>query len=152
MKLAEALVLRADLQKRIAQLKQRILNNALVQEGDEPSEAPSTLLEEIELLLKQSEELAGRINHTNCETRLNSGDTLTAALAHRDTLRFQSQLYRDLAEAASNKRSRYSNSEIKYVSTVMVPQVQGQADDLAKKHRLLDTEIQQLNWNTDLKD
>jgi len=34
MKLAEALTLRADLQKRIAQLKERLLINAKVQEGD----------------------------------------------------------------------------------------------------------------------
>jgi hypothetical protein len=43
MKLAEALILRADLQKRIEQLKQRILNNVMVQEGDEPAEDPSQL-------------------------------------------------------------------------------------------------------------
>ena len=36
MKLAEALILRADCQKRIAQLKGRLLVNAKVQEGDAP--------------------------------------------------------------------------------------------------------------------
>ena len=34
MKLAEALVLRADLQKRIAQMRQRLQQSALVQEGN----------------------------------------------------------------------------------------------------------------------
>ncbi len=38
MKLAEALVLRADYQKRITQLKQRLLLVARVQEGDRPAE------------------------------------------------------------------------------------------------------------------
>ena len=37
MKLAEALILRADCQKRIAQLKSRLLVNAKVQEGDAPA-------------------------------------------------------------------------------------------------------------------
>ena len=37
MKLAEALMLRADCQKRIAQLKARLLTNAKVQEGDAAS-------------------------------------------------------------------------------------------------------------------
>ena len=36
MKLAEALSIRADLQKKVAQLKERIKDSAKVQEGDEP--------------------------------------------------------------------------------------------------------------------
>jgi hypothetical protein len=40
MKLAEALSIRKDLQKRIQQLGQRIQNNVKVQEGDAPSEEP----------------------------------------------------------------------------------------------------------------
>ena len=36
MKLAEALFLRADYQKRLDQLKQRLLRNARVQEGADP--------------------------------------------------------------------------------------------------------------------
>ena len=38
MKLAEALALRADLQRRLEQLKQRLIKNARVQEGDTPEE------------------------------------------------------------------------------------------------------------------
>ena len=34
MKLAEALILRADIQKNIAQLRERLMLNAKVQEGD----------------------------------------------------------------------------------------------------------------------
>ena len=48
MKLAEALSLRADLQKRLAQLKVRLVNNAKVQEGELPSEAPEDLLTELD--------------------------------------------------------------------------------------------------------
>lgn len=44
MKLSEALMNRADYQKWLGLLKQRILNNAKVQEGDEPAEAIPTLL------------------------------------------------------------------------------------------------------------
>ena len=40
MKLAEALILRADCQRHIEQLKQRLLRNVKVQEGDKPSEDP----------------------------------------------------------------------------------------------------------------
>ncbi len=48
MKLAEALILRADCQKRIAQLKSRLLTNAKVQEGDAPAETPQDLIVEVE--------------------------------------------------------------------------------------------------------
>ena len=48
MKLAEALNLRADLQKRIAALKDRLIRNAKVQEGDTPSEDPVMLLKELD--------------------------------------------------------------------------------------------------------
>jgi len=47
MKLAEALMLRADIQKRIDQLKQRLLRNVKVQEGDRPAENPEALLSEL---------------------------------------------------------------------------------------------------------
>ena len=44
MKLAEALLLRSDQQKKLASLKQRINANVLVQDGDEPSEDPNELI------------------------------------------------------------------------------------------------------------
>ena len=53
MKLAEALILRADLQKRIDQLRVRLNNNAKVQENDEPSEKPEELLNELDSNINQ---------------------------------------------------------------------------------------------------
>src|SRR5207237_1352535 len=47
MKLAEALILRADCQKRMAQLKGRLLVNAKVQEGDAPAETPQRPLPDV---------------------------------------------------------------------------------------------------------
>lgn len=46
MKLATALSERADLQRRLAALQNRLNNNAKVQEGEAPAEAPKTLLAE----------------------------------------------------------------------------------------------------------
>ena len=48
MKLAEALQERADLNRRIQQLQQRLTNNALVQEGETPAEDPAELLAELD--------------------------------------------------------------------------------------------------------
>jgi len=54
MKVAEALALRADLQKRLEQLKQRLVKNARIQEGDKPEEDPVELQAELE---KSAQEL-----------------------------------------------------------------------------------------------
>ena len=43
MKLAEALQERADLNRNIEQLKNRLSSNALVQEGEQPVECPENL-------------------------------------------------------------------------------------------------------------
>jgi len=48
MKIAEALALRADLQSRLEQLKQRLVKNARIQEGDAPAEDPVELQSELE--------------------------------------------------------------------------------------------------------
>ena len=68
MKLAEALNLRADTQTRVAQLKERLLSNVKVQEGDEPAEAPQALFSELDAALKSLQELILRINKTNLST------------------------------------------------------------------------------------
>ena len=65
MKIAEALILRADIQKRIAQLKVRLNNNAKVQENEEPAEDPEFLLTELTALISQLTELVIKINRTN---------------------------------------------------------------------------------------
>ena len=44
MKLAEALSIRKDLQKRIFQIEKRLEDNVKVQEGDEPAENPEELM------------------------------------------------------------------------------------------------------------
>ena len=48
MKLAEALQERADLDRRVQQLQQRLENNAMVQEGESPAEDPAELLAELD--------------------------------------------------------------------------------------------------------
>ena len=48
MKLATALSERADLQKKLAELGNRLNQNAKVQEGEEPAEAPEELLAELD--------------------------------------------------------------------------------------------------------
>ena len=152
MKLAEALILRADTQKRLAQLRERIRANAKVQEGEAPAEAPQTLIAEFERVVNDAFDLLRQINKTNSVTEFEAGKTLTDALAERDILAMRRKMYAELVEAASLSYNRYSRTEIKYQNTVNVAQIQKQADDLARDYRELDTKIQALNWNTELVD
>jgi hypothetical protein len=150
MKLAEALIQRADAQKRIEQLKARIVRNARVQEGEEPAENPVALLEELERLAENLADLIKRINRTNGQTAIADGKTLSDALAERDILVVRRAAYQDLAQAASVSQDRYMRSELKFKSTVPVPEMQARADDFARQHRELDAKIQEANWNTEL--
>jgi hypothetical protein len=151
-KLAEALILRADCQKRFEQLKARLLRNARVQEGDEPAENPRELLAELERVARELADLVKRINLTNSVTAFGEGRTLTDALAEREALGRRFRLYTELAAAASTSQDRYTRTEVKYVSTVEVADVQRQADVLAREFRVLDARLQELNWRTELKE
>ena len=150
MKLAEALQERADLNQRIAGLKSRLINNALVQEGEQPNEDPKELMNELNSCIEQLEKLIARINLTNCETKIN-GESLTVLLARKDTLTLRLSAYRDLANAAGQNSRRATKSEIKLLTTVNVRALQREADSMAKALRELDNSIQAANWSTELK-
>lgn len=150
MKLAEALVLRSDQKKRIEQLKQRILRNAKVQEGEKPAEDPEALLQEMERISEELVVLIQRINKTNSVTEMEKGSTLADAIATRDILLLKDSVYRDLAQAATVTHDIRTKSEVKFKGTVKVSQIQEHADQLAKAHRELDTKIQEMNWKTEL--
>ena len=62
MKLAEALLLRSDQQKKIISLKQRINANVLVQDGDKPSEDPNELLKQVFALIQEFQKLSYAIH------------------------------------------------------------------------------------------
>ena len=149
MKLAEALILRADLQKRIDQLRVRLNNNAKVQENDEPSENPEELLNELDNNINQLKILIKQINKTNCVT-VSNGQTLADMIAERDTLTLKSNILRGFLNIAGQKVNLYSTTEIKIMSTVDVPALQKEVDQLSKKIRETDTELQQANWLTEL--
>ena len=150
MKLAEALNQRADLQKRIAQLRERLANNVKVQEGYQPAENPNDLFKELEGSLKQLKDLIVSINRTNQET-IWEGKTLTEMIAEKDVLSMHLGTLRATLEAANVRSDRFSRNEIKFVRTVDVNALQKKVDDLSKELRELDSRLQQANWMTDIK-
>lgn len=152
MKLSEALVLRADTQKRIQRLMQRLSLSARVQEGETPPEDPHALLAELNHLAQQLQDLITRINLTNARATLESGETVTAALARRDVLTLQYRVLQHFAKAASEITDRYSRSEIRIRPTVDVGELRNRLDAIAQEHRNLDMAIQAANWTTEMEE
>ena len=149
MKLAEALQERADLNRRIEQLRYRLSNNVLVQEGETPLEDPAALLGELESSFTRLEWLIARINLTNCAIKV-AGRSLTALIARRDVLSLRAEAYRRLVEEASQNTHRATRTEIKIQSTDEVPALQRPAEDASRELRLLDNTLQATNWTADL--
>jgi len=150
MKLADALMERADCHRRLEELKVRIIRNAKYQDGEKPSEDPKEILSEYEEVATKFEGLIVRINLTNNSTKLADGTPMVEALARRDILKIKYALYTSLASEATPKQDRYSKKEIKFISAVSVKDTQQQADQLAKQYRELDALIQQTNWSTEM--
>lgn len=149
MKLAQALILRADTQKRLEQLKGRLLDNAKMQENERPSEDPKLLLKELDRLSDELFRLILAINLTNSSAKF-EGLSLTEMIAKKDTLSQKASVLREFAKSASQKVDLYSNSEIKILSSVDVATLQKQIDELSKEIRELDMKLQEANWQVDL--
>ncbi len=149
-KLAEALLLRADIQKKIASLRERVVANAVVQQGDKPHEDPTVLMKEATGAMATLETLVTNINKTNLHSKLKDGRTLTEAIAHRDTLAAHHALVIAAIGGARKEPDRYGMREIKWVATIKISAMQKQADDLAKTIRELNGRIQEANWKVDL--
>ena len=149
MKLAQALILRSDTQKRIEQLKVRLLSNAKTQENEKPSEDPKLLLKELDKLTSELFRLICSINLTNSSAKFD-GISLTEMIAKKDALTLKANVLREFATSASQKVDLYSNSEIKILSTVDVAALQKQVDALSKEIRELEMKLQEANWAVDL--
>ena len=151
MKLSEALSRRKDLQTRICQLDSRLQSNVMIQEGEKPVEDPKELLAELRECVKQVKYFVYQINVTNMQVTAEDGRTLTKLLAERDALATHINLLRNMIEKASNVNNvRYSRSEIKNVLTFDVKALRKQVDSLSQEYRLLDMEIQTMNFTFDL--
>jgi len=149
MKLAEALQERADINKRINELRRRLENCLLVQEGEEPAEDPNTLLCELDGATERLAELMTAINATNCNTKVN-GMSLTEIIAKKDALSLKHSAYKELVYTAGNNTYRARGTEIKVIAVIKAAELQKTVDKLAKEIRLLDNLLQETNWKTEM--
>ena len=157
MKLAEALLLRADRNRTLEQLKQRVQVSARYQEGEEPPEDARELVSMASTVLDELEGLIRNINLTNSGTVMADGRTVTDALAERDVLRLRYSVLKVSADAASGAQQqvgymRATRSELKLMSDLDVKNLRQQASDIARRVRELDVRIQEVNWTTELQE
>ena len=146
MKLSQALIIRSDYQNKIYELKKRIINNSKVQEGENVSEDPMKLLKELNRVIDELD----RINKTNNESLFEDNITIADAICTRDTIKKKRNAIVAIIEEATIKVDRYSQSEVKFISTISIEQLQKQSDLLAKEFREIDMKIQEKNWTTEL--
>ena len=149
MKLAEALQERADVNRKIEDLRRRLGNVILVQEGEEPAENPAELLQELNAAIERLGYLMAAINRTNSSTKA-GGMTLTELIAKKDSLLIKLSAYRDLVYSAGQSTSRARGTEIRVKPTLKAGDLQREADQLSREVRQLDNLLQETNWSTPL--
>ncbi|HOC69750.1 MAG TPA: DIP1984 family protein [Candidatus Hydrogenedentes bacterium] len=149
MKLAEALLVRRELLNKVRGIRERIEQNAIVQEGDSPAEKPELLLQKALGLLQKEASLVVQINRTNMNCLLPDGLTMMETLARRDRLINEQAVLRGAIES-SYREFRESRQEIKWVNMVDVAALQEKVEELETQLRNLNVAIQETNWLTEL--
>lgn len=150
MKLAEALLLRRDLNNRLFQLRNEISSSVLVQEGDTLDRSITELFKEYDEINQQYSELVVAINRKNATTSVaDSALLLMEALERREQLRRKHAL---LTQALDETKAapRMGRNEIRLVRTIDTKTLTEQLNTTAKQLRELDGKIQQTNWLVDL--
>ena len=150
MKLAEALLRRADMQKKLASLKSRIAENVKVQDGDTPSENPNELLLQANQVMSELYALIDHIHRTNAIAVMPDGATMLSTLVKRDELAERHRLLQTAMDNAVTEGDRYSHREIKWQKVIEPVKLQKQTDDIAVKLRNLNIQLQAANWQIDL--
>lgn len=147
MKLAEGLLLRADLLKKIEHLQNRIKPVLIVSDDKQPQEDPIVLLAQLRKAIQDLELIIVRINKTNNETIVEGEGLLYEALAKRDSLKMLSEKLRNIRQAAQI----YNTGETNLKATISIKNLQIEMDQTGRAFREIDSKIQEINWLTDLK-
>lgn len=148
MKLAEGLLLRADLLKKIEHLQNRIKPVLIVSDDKQPQEDPIVLLAQLRKAIQDLELIIVRINKTNNDTIVEGEGLLYEALAKRDSLKMLSEKLRNIRQAAQI----YNTGETNLKATISIKNLQIEMDQTGRAFREIDSKIQEINWLTELKD
>ena len=150
MRLASALSERAILQEKSTDLRSRMAINAVVQEGETSPEDVWDLLKVLDSIIEKYEHILAAINLTNSRTRTAEGVTLTELLSRREALEKRIDALTRLANAATENPHRYSRNEIKWFPSISMSELRKVKDETEKQLRILNEQIQEINWTTDV--
>ncbi len=148
MKLAEGLLLRADLIKKIEQLQHRIRPVLIVSDDKLPQEDPDKLIAQLRNAITELESLVISINKTNNATQVSGEGSLMEALAKRDSLKMLVEKLRNIRQAAQINNSGDNNLK----TTISIKKLQTEMDQTGRAFRAIDSKIQEINWRTELQD
>lgn len=148
MKLAEGLLLRADLIKKIEHLQNRIMPVLIVSDDRLPQEDPDKLLAQLRKTIQDLEILIIRINKTNNVTVVEGEGLLMEALAKRDSLKLVSEKLRNIRRSAQIFNTGDSNLK----TTINIEKLQIEIDQAGRAFREIDSKVQEINWLTFLVD
>ena len=100
MKLAEALLLRRDLESKLTLLREEIASSAVIQEGDTLDRSIDDLLLDYETTNQEFAQLVIAINQRNAVAKIGEQETIAAALEKREALRRSHAMLTATLEAA----------------------------------------------------
>jgi hypothetical protein len=149
MKLAEGLLLRSDLMKKIEHLQNRIRPVLIVVANTSPQEDPIKLMAKLRKAILDLQAIVIRINKTNNQTYIEGEGPLMEALAKRDALKMLSEKLRNIRQAAQINQAITSTNRS---TTVDIKNLQIEIDQTGRAFRDIDSKIQEANWLTKLEE
>lgn len=155
MKIAQALMRRADLKTRMQQVNARMVANATHQEDQKPAESASSLFVELLDVIKQYHNLVAAINTANANTTVEIKDvgqmTLNEALCGRASLKTRAVYINALVEATLRATQRhYDRDDIKTVSVLDIQKLRKEADVTNAQFRAFNEAIEARNWEVEI--
>ena len=157
MRLAQALLERSNLSKKISELKNRITEVGKTQEGDSPQESPDELLTTLNSVYNQLHNLERRILKTNYMTQVTLDDTketltIVELLKLKDQCNNHVDALQKCVESCSVRPDRFSRNEIKFVCHLDVKNVRQLIEFLVSKRKNYELKVQEVNWTVELLD
>lgn len=164
MKVAEALIERAALTKRLTEVRGRLTGNLVVDEDEEAQEDISALWEQAGQMIERIEVLTVAINRTNMVAKVDlagyQGSTIMEMVAYRDRLDRQIGLIREMLQQVapdpvSGRGRRYSyeartKDTIRQKPVIVAADWRKKHDRYAELRGKVDLALQAANWSAEL--
>ena len=151
MKLGAALTLRARQAQKLENLRARIKANAKTQDGEDPAEDASKLIDQFRRVSADHAALLARITKTNLSVTTDDG-TLVDTLHKREAMRRERNVLALAAHEATPQLDsyRYMRSELALKPQLNVEDLQAEIERIEQEIAKVDAYVQELNWKSEL--